>query len=214
MSHITVIGGSGNVGKNIVNEAVARGFQVTSLSRDLPASPIDGVDYQTGDALDPVVLQSAVNGADVVVTAMAPRGPMEGKVAPAVRDLAAAAQQAGVRLGVVGGAGSLLVGPDGPMLADTDGFPAAFQAEAHEMAQVLDDLRASDDGLDWFLLSPAPDFNPTTPGEHTGNFRLGGDVVMWADDGTSDISAADFAQAFVDEIEQPAHQRQRFTVAY
>ena len=32
--------------------------------------------------------------------------------------------------------------------------------------------------------------------------------------GTSDISGADFAQAFVDEIEKPAHHRTRFSVAY
>jgi putative NADH-flavin reductase len=33
-------------------------------------------------------------------------------------------------------------------------------------------------------------------------------------DGTSDISGADYAIAFVDEIESPAHSRQRFTAGY
>ena len=33
-------------------------------------------------------------------------------------------------------------------------------------------------------------------------------------DDNSTISGADYAKAFVDEIEQPAHRRQRFSVAY
>ena len=44
--------------------------------------------------------------------------------------------------------------------------------------------------------------------------RLGGDVLLTDENGVSDISGADFAQAFVDEIETPTHTGQRFTVAY
>ncbi|WP_295910030.1 hypothetical protein [uncultured Actinomyces sp.] len=36
-------------------------------------------------------------------------------------------------------------------------------------------------------------------------FRLGGDVLLTDENGVSDISGADFAQAFVDEIETPTH---------
>ena len=32
--------------------------------------------------------------------------------------------------------------------------------------------------------------------------------------GNSEISGADYATAFVDEIEKPAHHRTRFTVGY
>lgn len=46
------------------------------------------------------------------------------------------------------------------------------------------------------------------------HFRLGGDVLLTDENGVSDISGADFAQAFVDEIETPTHTGQRFTVAY
>jgi uncharacterized protein len=43
---------------------------------------------------------------------------------------------------------------------------------------------------------------------------VGGDVLVTDADGNSNISGADYAKAFVDEIEQPAHRRQRFSVAY
>src|SRR6202046_4732258 len=52
------------------------------------------------------------------------------------------------------------------------------------------------------------------PGERTGKFRLGKDELLVAADGQSRICTEDFAIAFVDELEQPKHSRQRFTVGY
>jgi len=97
---------------------------------------------------------------------------------------------------------------------DTDDFPAEFKAEATELAGVLDDLRASDAVLDWFFVSPAGGFEAWVPGEATSVYRIGDDVLLVDDDGQSMISGADFADAFVAEIEHPAHGRARFTVAY
>ena len=48
----------------------------------------------------------------------------------------------------------------------------------------------------------------------TGRYRVGGDVLLTDADGNSNISGADYAKAFVGEIEQPTHRRQRFSVAY
>ena len=64
--------------------------------------------------------------------------------------------------------------------------------------------------LDWTFLSPSAVF---APGERTGKFRLGGDQLLVNDQGSS-ISFEDYAIALADEIEKPAHSRQRFTVGY
>ncbi|GAA3290300.1 hypothetical protein GCM10020295_04320 [Streptomyces cinereospinus] len=64
------------------------------------------------------------------------------------------------------------------------------------------------------MLSPPQGFGHYAPGEPTGTFRLGGDVLLTDAEGKSHISGADFATAFVNEIERPAHRRERFTVAY
>ncbi|WP_196778145.1 hypothetical protein [Lentzea aerocolonigenes] len=65
--------------------------------------------------------------------------------------------------------------------------------------------------LDWTYISPADEI---APGERTGTFRLGGDKMLTAADGTSFISAEDYAPALVDELEQSQAIRRRITVAY
>jgi hypothetical protein len=64
--------------------------------------------------------------------------------------------------------------------------------------------------LDWTFLSPSAMF---IPGERTGRFRLGKDELLTGENGSS-ISFEDYAVAMVDEIENPRHIRQRFTVGY
>ena len=76
MSRITVLGGTGYAGSALVAEAAARGHQVTSLSRSLPPEPITGVTYVQGDVADEAALAAVIDGAEVVVSALAPRGPL------------------------------------------------------------------------------------------------------------------------------------------
>ncbi|GAA2181151.1 NAD(P)H-binding protein [Brooklawnia cerclae] len=216
MANITVLGGTGYAGRNLVTVAAGKGHSVVSYSRKVPETPVAGVEYRTGNVLDDAVLAAAVDGADVVVSALSPRGALEGAgtlraVEKKVADLA---RDKGIRFGVVGGAGSLLVADGGPRVVDTEGFPDEFRPEAAELAGVLDDLRVSDEALDWFFVSPAGGFGAWVPGEATGTFRVGGDVLLVDENGQSNISGADLALAIVDEVEHPAHRRARFTVAY
>ncbi|CAM4167746.1 NAD(P)-dependent oxidoreductase [Janibacter anophelis] len=103
----------------------------------------------------------------------------------------------------------------GPRLVDTPDFHDDWKPEALSHAKVLDALRSdAPDELDWFYVSPAALFGAFAPGETTGSYRLGGDELVTTEDGTSEISGTDFALAFVDEIEQRKHPRQRFTVAH
>ena len=212
MARISVFGGTGYAGGNIAAEAARRGHSVTSFSRNLPEQPVDGVEYAQGSLLDATSRAEALR-ADVVVVTVAPRGDMAGNVRNGIKALVAEAEQAGVRVGVIGGAGSLHVAEGGPRLFDTDGFPAEYKPESLEMADALDDLRATET-LDWFYVSPPAAFGGFAPGEALGTYRVGGDVLLTDDDGNSFISGADFGHALVDEIEQPAHRRARFTVAY
>ncbi len=216
---IAVWGGTGYTGRSIVSEAVARGHEVTVWSRSAPSEPIAGAHYRQGSLLDAADRSSSLE-ADVVVVSVSPRGDMAGGIVrPAIAALAEEATHTGTRLAVVGGAGSLLVEAGGPRVVDLPEFAEEYRAEATEFAEVLDDLRASAPELDWFLLSPPNHYGAHVPFEATGSYRVGGDVALSALDasgqpvGPGGISAADFALAFVDEIEHPQHARSRFTVA-
>jgi putative NADH-flavin reductase len=214
MARISVFGGTGYAGSAIVAEAAQRGHTVTSISRKAPEQRIDGVEYVEGSLLDADTRAKVLANSDVVVVTVAPRGNMAGRVHPGITALAAGAERAGVRIGVVGGAGSLQVAEGGPRLFDTPDFPSEYRPESLEMAAALDDLTAAPESLDWFYLCPPAGFGGFAPGERRGTYRVGGDVLLTDDEGNSFIGGADFGTAVVDEIEQPAHRRTRFTVAY
>jgi uncharacterized protein len=52
------------------------------------------------------------------------------------------------------------------------------------------------------------------PGTKTGKYRLGTTTVLSDEKGDSRISAEDFADALVNELEKPAHRRAQMTIAY
>jgi uncharacterized protein len=200
---IALIGATGNAGSRILAELTRRGHRVTALARHpdkVPALP--GVTRAKADADDVAGLAAAIKDHDAVVSSVH-------FTASDPHKLMAAVREAGVpRYLVVGGAGSLEVAP-GVKLIDTPEFPAAYKAEAAAGGKFLDLLRAQS-AIDWTYLSPSAVFEP---GERTGKFRLGGDQLLANAQG-SRISFEDYAIALADEIEKPAHSRQRFTVGY
>jgi putative NADH-flavin reductase len=48
----------------------------------------------------------------------------------------------------------------------------------------------------------------------TGKFRLGKNDLIVNEKGESKISVQDYAVAMIDELENPAHHRERFTIGY
>lgn len=213
MAKITVIGGTGYGGEAVVREAQRRGHEVTAVSRKQPNNPVEGVSYVLGSVLDEDVLAAAVADKDVVFEALSPRGDMHGKVEKVFDDLIRLASEHGFRLGVLGGASSLLVEPGGKRLFDVMEVPDDVRAEIQTGLDKLETLQATPENVDWFYVSPAAEFGSWTAAEDTGAYRLSDDVLLTDADGESIISAADLALAIVDEIEQPRYRRRRFHAA-
>ena len=216
MARITIVGGTGYTGSAIVREALSRGHDITSISRTAPDGDarLDGVSYETGSVLDAAVRTRAVEGADVVVSTLSPRGELDGRIVEVDRELAALAEEHGVRLLVVGGFSSLRPAEGAPRFAEGDDIPPQFAAEAKQMNEVLGGLLKSPKALDFVFFSPAQQYGAYAPGEATGRYRLGDDVAFFDDGGVSALSGADFAVAIVDEIERAAHHRAHLSVAY
>src|SRR3954449_5848205 len=68
---ILVLGATGATGRLIVNQAAARGYEVTVLARSADkASDITGAKLIVGDARDEAALREALKGRDAVVSAL------------------------------------------------------------------------------------------------------------------------------------------------
>lgn len=203
MAKVALIGASGQAGSRILKELSDRGHSVTAIARSPEKiAVLPGVTARKGDVLDRDGLAELLRGHDAVISSV-----HFSDTDPRVLIGAVKASGAGRYL-VVGGAGSLEVAP-GQRLVDKPNFPAAYKVEATRGATFLDLLKLEND-LDWTFLSPSAIF---APGERTGKFRVGKDTLLSNENG-SNISFEDYAIAMVDEIERPAHSRERFTVGY
>lgn len=211
--NIALIGATGFVGSAVLEELLRRQHKVTALARNPgKLAARDGLTVVHADAQDATQVAKAVAGQDAVVNAYNP-----GWTVPDIHDqflvgtraIYAGVKQAGVkRLLVVGGAGSLFVAP-GVQLVDTPNFPAEYKAGALAAREALNLIR-HETTLDWTFLSPPL---LLAPGERTGQYRLGTDAPLMNGEAPGGISVADMAVAIVDELENPRHVKQRFTVA-
>ena len=218
---IVLYGATGRAGSRIVAELLRRGHEVVAVARnlskaaeELPKNP--RLTLVQGNLSSTDKIAETIGSAQAVVSAYGPPADKTEELIDVTKREIAAVQQVSQqaspghapRLVVVGGAGSLEVAP-GVTLVSAPDFPAAWKpiALAHEKALEL--LQQS--SIDWTYLSPSAFFEP---GPRTGKFRLGQDELLTAPDGKSSISMEDYAIALVDELEQPQHRRQRFTVGY
>ncbi len=215
MSKVVVFGATGYAGGHIAAELIRRGYDVVGVARDT-SSLVTGehLSPAQGSLFDAEFVRRVAEGAEVLVVALPFREIDGHRLVDAMGSLLDTAAAVGARLGVVGGAGSLRVAEDGPRLFETPEFPTEFVDEARAAGAALEALQAAETEVDWFFLSPAALFGSYNPGAATGHYRLGDEVLVTDESGRSDISGADYALAFVDEIAHPAHHQARFTVGY
>ena len=208
---VALYGVTGKAGSRILKELVSRGHEVIAITRD-PSKvslPEASVSVRQDDLSDPQKIEAAIDGADAVVSAYAPpQNDSDAIVGVTQRQVEALNHGAKARLVVVGGAGGLNVAP-GVTLVDSGYLPEAYLPIARAHVKALNILKASD--TDWTYMAPAAYFEP---GERTGKFRIGKDELIANEQQDSRISMEDYAIALVDELEQPRHRRQRFTVGY
>ena len=201
---IAVAGASGRAGSEITKELSHRGHTVTAIARNPEKiATLPNVTPTKGDVLDQSGLAKLWAGHDAAVSSV------HFLASDALKLIGAAKDSKVGRYLVVGGAGSLEVAP-GVKLVTTPGFPPQYKAEAEAGSAFLDLLR-QEKALNWTFISPSALF---IEGERTGKFRLGTDQLLADANGKSWITFADYAIALADEIERPAHERQRFTVGY
>ncbi len=98
---------------------------------------------------------------------------------------------------------------------DTGVIPDAIIDAVRSLGNFYLNYLTKERDLDWVFFSPAGSFEDADKGKRTGKFRLGkDDLIVDPATGTSHISVQDYAVAMVDELEKPAHHKERFTIGY
>ena len=212
---IALFGAGGKIGRVIADELLLRSHQVTGVTRggNVADSAELAMTVKAADVTNPDVVADLIKDHDAVASAVGPRLGVDDDEAILVgtaRSLITAMRKAKLRrLIVLGGAGGLEVFP-GARVVDQPDFPPMWKKNALAQINALELYRKVDD-LDWTVVSPAAAIEP---GERTGMYRLGDDQLLVGADGKSRISIADYAIAFVDELERGNAIRRRITVAY
>ncbi|PEZ76145.1 NAD(P)-dependent oxidoreductase [Bacillus sp. AFS017274] len=206
---IGIIGASGKAGSLILKEALTRGHDVTAIVRDEAKVQIQGASVLEKDVFD--LKSEDIKGFDVIVNAFGAVPGREHLHVEAGKILIEAMKGAPqTKLIVVGGAGSLFVDEAKTIrVLDTPEFPKEYFATAYNQSKNLGDLQNAT-GIQWTFISPSAFFDPQ--GNRTGRYTLGKDNLLVNSKGESYVSYADFALAVLDEIENPQHINQRFTV--
>lgn len=216
MKKVAVIGATGFVGTQVVNELSNRGYEVEAIVRDIAkVQENEKVKAKSVDVNNVDELAEALKGNDAVINTF-----NAGWTNPNLYDdflngsvnIEKAVEKSGVkRFITVGGAGSLYI--DGKQLVDGPDFPAEIKPGAVAARDYLNKIKENNT-LDWTFFSPAIEMHQGTAGVRTGKYRTALENPVFDENGRSVLSVEDVAVVLVDELEQNNHIRERFTAAY
>lgn len=216
MKDVVLIGASGFVGSAILNELLTKGHKVTAIVRNPQKINVENPNLAVikADVSDTNTLINACKGKDAVISAYNPGWTNPHIYEETLRNyplILDAVKQSGVkRLLCVGGAGTLFCAP-GLRVVDSGVIPEAIIGGVKSLGEFYLNTLMNEKDIDWIFFSPA---GTLEPGQRTGKFRLGKDDLIVDENGTSHISVEDYAVAMIDELENPKHHYERFTIGY
>lgn len=214
--NITIFGGTGPTGRELIRLALADGHVVTAVARnpaaladlqtrsEAPSRPGPGnaaLTVRSGDVLEPDTLAGSVDGADAVLSAL---GSRTGRAPTTVYSAGTghilnAMRAAGVRRLV-----ALTATPIGPRAEHSAferllgrGLYLAFGGGYDDMARMEDMLRTRAGDMDWTVIRPPR----LTDKPATGRYRSAVDSRLG---GAWTITRADLARAMLAVLDDPA----------
>jgi putative NADH-flavin reductase len=219
---LTLVAATGGIGRHLLDQALAAGHDVTAVVRD-PANLSHEVRAVAVDLThpDPAALESAVGGADAVLSGLGPRSRADaGVAARGTRAIVDAMGTTGVRRIVVVSAAPVGTVPSPgrphpPARDPGDGFVMRYLASPlvkvvlrehyADLARMEDVLR--DSGLDWTAVRPPR----LTDKPMTGTYRTAYERNLrrgWF------VSRADVAHYMLDALDRPDAYGHAVGIAY
>lgn len=181
---VSVFGAAGRTGREVVDEALARGHTVTTVARRSPDPPLNAAAVTViADARDTAAVSSALEEADVVLSAMGPVGDQPGtSYSDGIAALVESMEASTVR--------RLVIAANARVLDDRP-LEGPYAAVSQEHRRALDALRRST--LDWTAIA-APMLSDA------GALHAYEATVDGRAEGRS-IARGDFAIALVDALD-------------
>ena len=218
---ITVIGATGNLGRQLLTKGLERGHSVRAISRSIESTGADlnpAIERFPGSDSTPEVMAQAFTGVDVVLSVFPPSLANPADYSNQLTRVLEAAKSAGVPrvIGLVGSAGTMT--SKGIHLVDTDYFGETARNFYQGVHAAWDSYRNERD-YPWVAFVPAARMQNHMP--ELGHYRTRTDeqLVTTDDDSwhffeVSQISYPDLAAAMLDEAERPMHNHAFVTVGY
>ena len=221
---LTILAATGGIGRQLLEQALAAGHDVTAVVRNPTklTQPAGQVRVVTTDLAtpDPATLETAVAGADAVLSGLGPRTRSEAGIASrGTQAIVAAMHATGVRRIVVVSAAPIATvaspgRPTPPTHDPGDGFfmrhlfnhiaKAAYHTHYADLALMEDIVRGS--GLNWTVVRPPRLTNTPATGTYRtayGHNLRGG----WS------VARADVAQLMLRVLDQPQTINQTIGIA-
>jgi putative NADH-flavin reductase len=210
---LTIFGASGGTGRQIVEQALAAGHDVTAVVRDPARVGMrhDRLELVVADALDPVAIAPAVTGADAVVSAL---GPRSSRAPSSIMSAGTASILDAMR---AAGTSRLVVVSAAPVATDDDGttvpyrllmapiLRALLRRLYADMAVMEEAIKHS--GMDWTIVRPPR----LTDGPMTGTYRRAVDTNLRRG---YRISRADLADAILASLDDQDTVKRTIAIGY
>ena len=206
--HLFVLGATGGIGQEVVNQALERHHRVTAFVRSpqkLNAAR-DGLTVIQGDVRNTEEIGAALAGHDAVLSTIGPPGPGRTTItSESARATVSAMRAAGLHRLLIVGVATLFpdIGALGRLLRHT-----LLRSVADDSAEMERIVKASP--LDWIIVRPPR----LTNGPRTQHYGVANDHLPPGAGSAATISRADVAHFMLNEIAQPAHMRRVVGIAY
>jgi putative NADH-flavin reductase len=202
---IAIFGATGETGRQLVEQALAAGYQVVAYVRNPSKlnTKHENLTIVQGELADQAIIERAVSAADAVISVLGPRGGSKGKpITRGMQNIIEAMKKQGVRRLIIS---STLSAKDPNDLPDFKAkalvnlVKLTMHAAYEEIVSVADTVRKSD--LDWTIVRLTTLNNNPKSGKVRVGYLGKGEVGLR-------ISRADLAEFMLKQVQDTKYLRQ------